>query len=222
MTRSTGWSGLIRFGSPPRLAHRVAHRGEVDDARHAGEVLEQHAARCGTRSPSRPGASRPSCASASMSPRFTNASSSFRSRFSRRIFRLNGSRSTDAARERSERIEAKDGVLPPRDVSVARLPKEFGCVMGRLSLCARSHGTTGARDHGATGAPPSGHVRLPQSKQPCGACENWASSIRGRWPQPLAALAATVARRQARTPALPSRTTTAGAARRGFAPLPHR
>ena len=45
MTSSTGCSGLIRVGSPPMRRHRVAHRGEVDDRGHAGEVLQQHARR---------------------------------------------------------------------------------------------------------------------------------------------------------------------------------
>ena len=45
MTRWTGTSGLIFCGSPPSCAHRVAHRGEVDDRRNAGEILHQHARR---------------------------------------------------------------------------------------------------------------------------------------------------------------------------------
>ena len=45
MTRSTGWSGLMRCGSPPSAFDRVAHRGEIDDRGNAGEVLQQHAAR---------------------------------------------------------------------------------------------------------------------------------------------------------------------------------
>ena len=44
MTRSAGTSGLTVAGSPPERGHRVAHRGEVDDGGHAGEVLEQDAA----------------------------------------------------------------------------------------------------------------------------------------------------------------------------------
>jgi hypothetical protein len=34
---------LLRVAA--ELAHRVAHRGEIDDARHAGEILHQHARR---------------------------------------------------------------------------------------------------------------------------------------------------------------------------------
>src|SRR5437868_4843185 len=40
ITSSAGIRGLIRFGSPP--CSRIAHRGEVDDARDAGEVLEEN------------------------------------------------------------------------------------------------------------------------------------------------------------------------------------
>ena len=45
MTRSAGTSGLTRRGSPPSVGHRVAHDGQVDDGRHAGEVLEDHPGR---------------------------------------------------------------------------------------------------------------------------------------------------------------------------------
>ena len=45
MTRSAGTSGLIRDGIAAHLGHRVAHGGQVDDARHAGEVLEDDAGR---------------------------------------------------------------------------------------------------------------------------------------------------------------------------------
>ena len=45
MTRSTGTSGLIFCGSPPSEAMRVAHGGEIDHGRNAGEVLHQHARR---------------------------------------------------------------------------------------------------------------------------------------------------------------------------------
>ena len=37
---------LLRVAA--ELPHRVAHRGEVDDRRNAGEVLHQHARRAGT------------------------------------------------------------------------------------------------------------------------------------------------------------------------------
>ena len=38
-------SGLIFLGSPPEPLDGGAHGGEVDDARHAGEVLENGACR---------------------------------------------------------------------------------------------------------------------------------------------------------------------------------
>ncbi len=45
MTSSTGCSGFTfaRVAAEPHDA--VAHRGEIDDRRHAGEVLQQHAGR---------------------------------------------------------------------------------------------------------------------------------------------------------------------------------
>ena len=45
MTRSTGTSGLILRGSPPSVLHGVAHGGEIDHRRNAGEVLHQDAGR---------------------------------------------------------------------------------------------------------------------------------------------------------------------------------
>ena len=45
MTSSTGCSGLMRSGFAAEVDHRVAHRGEIDHARHAGEVLQEHARR---------------------------------------------------------------------------------------------------------------------------------------------------------------------------------
>ena len=45
MTSSTGWSGLIVFGSPPRRSDGFAHRRQIDDRRDAGEVLQQDARR---------------------------------------------------------------------------------------------------------------------------------------------------------------------------------
>ena len=43
MTRSTGTSGLILLRVAAERHHGVAHGGEVDHGRHAGEVLHQHA-----------------------------------------------------------------------------------------------------------------------------------------------------------------------------------
>ena len=45
MTRSTALSGLIFCGVAAELGHGVAHGGEIDHGRHAGEVLHQHARR---------------------------------------------------------------------------------------------------------------------------------------------------------------------------------
>ena len=45
ITSSAGTSGLIFAGVPAHLGDRVAHRREVDDRRHAGEVLHQHTSR---------------------------------------------------------------------------------------------------------------------------------------------------------------------------------
>ena len=45
MTSSTGCSGLTRFGIAAEPRDAVAHRREIDDRRHAGEILQQHARR---------------------------------------------------------------------------------------------------------------------------------------------------------------------------------
>ena len=68
---------------------RIAHRGEVDDGRHAGEVLQQHSARA-KRDFSFLLALHVPRRERFDVPRLTNASSSLRSRFSRRILRLKG------------------------------------------------------------------------------------------------------------------------------------
>ena len=43
ITRSHRHERVDARGSPPSARHRLAHRGEVDDGGHAGEVLQQHA-----------------------------------------------------------------------------------------------------------------------------------------------------------------------------------
>ena len=43
MTSSTGCSGLTFFGIAAEPHDAVAHGREIDDGRHAGEVLQQHA-----------------------------------------------------------------------------------------------------------------------------------------------------------------------------------
>ncbi len=45
MTRSTGTCGLMRAGSPPSCTIGIAHGGEIDDGRDAGEILHQDAGR---------------------------------------------------------------------------------------------------------------------------------------------------------------------------------
>ena len=89
MTSSAGTSGLILAGSPPRSLHGLAHRGEVDHARarrsgpggYPGRGERDLGVRLGRRVP---------LASAVMWLGGDVAPSSLRSRFSSRIFRLNG------------------------------------------------------------------------------------------------------------------------------------
>ena len=45
MTSSTGCKRIDALGIAAELHDAVAHRRQVDDARHAGEVLQQHARR---------------------------------------------------------------------------------------------------------------------------------------------------------------------------------
>ena len=94
-------------GVAAELLHRVAHRGEVDDRRHAGEVLHQHPRRRIGDLGRRLGlGSQPATASAP-------SSSPLRSRFSNRIFSEYGSRAIVVLV--LERVEAKDLVgLPAR------------------------------------------------------------------------------------------------------------
>ena len=73
----------VRIAAEPRDA--VAHRREIDDRRHAGEILQQHARRRERDFPLRR-RFRSQRASASMSAFLTNRPSSCRSRFSSRIF----------------------------------------------------------------------------------------------------------------------------------------
>ena len=90
MTRSTGTSGLIVRGSPPSVLHGVAHGGEVDHGRHAGEVLHQHAGRAvGDLALGLPALSS-HAAMAWMSPSVTVRPSSLRSRFSSSTFMREG------------------------------------------------------------------------------------------------------------------------------------
>ena len=92
MTSSTGWSGLTlrRIAAEPDDA--VAHRGEIDDGGHAGEVLQQDARRHERDLLLRPSIVTSHAGERLMSSRSTNRPSSRRSRFSSRIFSEYGSR----------------------------------------------------------------------------------------------------------------------------------
>jgi hypothetical protein len=83
---------FARIAAEPHDA--VAHRREVDDARHSRKILEQHRARERTQFPCTVSRLTSQPASASMSARFTKRPSSWRSRFSSRIFSENGRRAT--------------------------------------------------------------------------------------------------------------------------------
>ena len=117
MTSSTGCSGLTLVGIAAERGDAVAHRGQVDDAGHAGEVLQQHPRRherdlaVGRASPPDP-----TPASARMSSALTNAPSSRRSRFSSRI--LQRERQPLDTREASpgqrRQAEVVDGPPPAR------------------------------------------------------------------------------------------------------------
>ena len=76
----------------------VAHRRQIDDARHAGEVLQQDPRRHERHFLLADASSGSHDASASMSAALTNASSSRRSRFSSRIFSEYGSVATPGNR----------------------------------------------------------------------------------------------------------------------------
>ena len=96
MTRSTGTSGLIFLGIAAELRHGVAHRGEIDHGRHAGEVLHQHARRAeGDLALGRAVVSSQS-ATPRMSSLVTVRPSSWRSRFSSSTFSEKGSREMPA------------------------------------------------------------------------------------------------------------------------------
>ena len=92
----------MRAGSPPSVAHGVAHRGEVDDRGDAREVLQQHAAGVNAISPARllVGFQR---ATASTSSAVTVTPSSRRSRFSSRTRSVYGSRATSYVACRASR-----------------------------------------------------------------------------------------------------------------------
>ena len=93
MTRSTGWSGLMRFGSPPN--RRMPSRMAAKSITAGTPVRSCSRMRAGMNAISFSGfAAGSHPASARMSSADTCRSSSHRSRFSNRIFKENGSRST--------------------------------------------------------------------------------------------------------------------------------
>ena len=78
-------------GIAAERGHRVAHRGEIDHRRHAGEVLHQHARRAERDLVLRLAALSSHAATASMSSFLTVRPSSLRSRFSSTTFSEYGS-----------------------------------------------------------------------------------------------------------------------------------
>ena len=114
---------LARVAAEPHDA--VAHRGEIHDRGHAGEVLQQHPRRCEGdfllhlrwSRPSRPA---PGC------PRDRRSARSSRlSRFSSRIFSEYGSRATPANPAFSSAGRLKIWCVRPPAVSCARVSNEF-------------------------------------------------------------------------------------------------
>src|SRR5688572_6041821 len=149
----------MRFGSPPSV--RIASRMAARSTTHGTPVKSCSSTRLVRNAISfSTFAFTSHRASASTSARFTNASSSLRSRFSSRIFRLNGSRSTELPGSDATLARRNVVYCRPATFSVARLPKVFGCVMGSSLAVRPVVWDRGARDHGATAAPPSGHDRL--------------------------------------------------------------
>src|SRR5687767_903392 len=130
MTRSTGWSGLIRFGAPPSLtiASRMAARSTTAGTpvkSWSSTRLVRNAISCSAwpRTFHR--------ASASMSDRLTNASSSLRSRFSRRMRNVTGSRSTVALGILASAPRREIVYDAPSTRSVDRASKELREAMSR-------------------------------------------------------------------------------------------
>src|SRR5258707_1259275 len=128
MTRSTGWSGLIRRASPPRRASasRMAARSTT-----AGTPVKSWSSTRAVRNaisfstfPFRSQVARARTSSA-----LTNLPSSFLRRFSRRTFRLKGSRSAFPPPSWERESSRKIVYCRPATSSVDRLPKEFGCVI---------------------------------------------------------------------------------------------
>ena len=107
---------------------RVAHRGEVDDGGNAGEVLQQHAARCGTRSPSRLRLRRSSFAIASMSARLDERVVLVAQQILEENLEAEGKLGGVAAGELVERVEAEDRVRACRRRRASRGCRRSSCL----------------------------------------------------------------------------------------------
>ena len=140
MTSSTGCSGLTLFGIAAEPHDAVAHRREIDDA--GTPVKSCSSTRAGANEISFCAALLTSQrASASMSAAFTNRPSSWRSRFSSRIFSEYGRRATSGNPAACERGQAVDLDRCGRPTgSAVRVPKLF--TVGIESVLENIHRTT--------------------------------------------------------------------------------
>ncbi len=140
MTSSTGCSGLMRAGSPPRrtTASRIAARSTT----HGTPVKSWSRTLAGVNAISlRTRADASQSASAAMSEARTNFPSSCRSRFSRRIFSANGSLATRGwpARSSAARLKMRVGVpLTTMSVAVEKVSR-----VGMSFHCRREGGGRG-------------------------------------------------------------------------------
>ena len=146
MTRSAGWSGVMRFGSPPRL--RMASRIAARSTTVGTPVKSCSSTRAGMKAISRselsPGVHE---ASERMSSAVTDRPSSRRNRFSSRILSDHGMRSTLPAPARSSASKRWSwyDVSPTRNS--ARLPKLSRVVlMADSCLSARRSAARRERD----------------------------------------------------------------------------
>ncbi len=114
---------------PRHRRQRVAHGGQVDHARHAGEILQQHARRheADLFCPDDP-ESAPPCATYSTSSAETRRPSSNRSRFSSRILVENGKRATWPTPFSSRLARRKYSYSVPPARSFAAAPKLLVCM----------------------------------------------------------------------------------------------
>ena len=122
----------------------VAHGREIDDRRHAGEVLEQHARRS-EGNLLLAGAPADPSSRASRCRRFlTNAPSSVRRRFSSRMRSEYGRRETCGKPARSSAGRLAYWSVSAPDTSVVRAPKELSVGMGQLDVSSRRTSACGA------------------------------------------------------------------------------